>query len=153
MVTGFHDDTTTQEVLKEIILTIGMSMEQIQIKCPRKPITHAFLQLKDNVERKNFVRSANILKRGAERTKNKDVSRYGPSNKTRLRQELHSHKTRCSSRSDQNEKVASHVSVDGQIVIKTCTNGYLKYHTYQDIEVEVEKTLEQWMTKNSLQRL
>ena len=34
VVTGFHDDTTTQEVqdtLKEIILTIVMSMEQIQI--------------------------------------------------------------------------------------------------------------------------
>ena len=66
VVTGFHDDMTAPEVqdtLKEIIMTIGMSMEQIQIKCPTKPITHAFLQFKDFDERDNFVRSANIQKK------------------------------------------------------------------------------------------
>ena len=64
--TGFHDDKTSQEVqdtLKVIITTIGTSMEQIQIKCPPKPITHAFLQFKDNDERDNFVRSGNIVRR------------------------------------------------------------------------------------------
>ena len=40
-----------------------MSMEQIQIKCLAKPITHAFLQFTDNDERDKFVRSANILKK------------------------------------------------------------------------------------------
>ena len=44
---------------------------------------------------------------------------------------------------------ARHVSVDGQIVIKTCANGYLKYDTYQDIEAEVEETTEKWMTKKT----
>ena len=38
-------------------------MEQIQIRCPTKPITHAFLQIKDNDEVNNLVRSANIFKR------------------------------------------------------------------------------------------
>ena len=47
-------------------------------------------------------------------------------------------------------RTARHTSVDGQIVIKTCTNGYLKYHKYQDIEVEVDKTMDQWMTKKLL---
>ena len=37
---------------------------------------------------------------------------------------------------------ARHVSVDGQIVIKTCANGSLKYHKYQDIEAEVGTTTE-----------
>ena len=48
------DDTTEQEVqhlLEETIITIGMSTEQILIKCPAKPITHAFLQFIDNDER------------------------------------------------------------------------------------------------------
>ena len=66
VVTGFHDDTTEQEVqhlLKEIVITIGMSTEQIQIKCPAKPITHAFLQCTDNDERDKIVRSANMLKK------------------------------------------------------------------------------------------
>ena len=34
-----------------------------------------------------------------------------------------------------------HVSVDGQVVIKTCANGSLKYHKYPDIEA-VEATIE-----------
>ena len=41
-----------------------------------------------------------------------------------------------------------HVSVDGQTVIRTCANGFLKYHKYQDIEAEVETTMGTWMTKN-----
>ena len=60
------DDTTEPEVqhqLKGTFITIGMSMEQIQIKCPAKPITHAFVQFIDNDERDKFVRSANILKK------------------------------------------------------------------------------------------
>ena len=40
-----------------------MSTDQIQIKCPAKPITHKFLQFTDNDERDKFVRSANILKK------------------------------------------------------------------------------------------
>ena len=57
--TGFHDDTTEREVehlLKETIIAIGMSMEQIQIKCPAKPITHALLQFTDTDETDKFVR-------------------------------------------------------------------------------------------------
>ena len=40
-----------------------------------------------------------------------------------------------------------HVSVDGQIVLRTCTNGSLEYHKYQDIEAEAGPTMEKWMTK------
>ena len=42
---------------------------------------------------------------------------------------------------------ARRVSVDGLIAIKTCANASLKYYKYQDIEAEVETTMEQWMTK------
>ena len=42
---------------------------------------------------------------------------------------------------------ARHVSIDGQIVIKTCANGAFKYDKYQDIEAENETTVEKWMTQ------
>ena len=35
-----------------------------------------------------------------------------------------------------------HVSVKGQIVVKTCHSGTLKYIKYQDIEAEVEEQME-----------
>ena len=57
-VTGFHDDTTEQEVqhvLKETIIALGMSLDQTQINCPPKPITPAFVQFIDNDERDTFV--------------------------------------------------------------------------------------------------
>ena len=40
-----------------------------------------------------------------------------------------------------------HVSVKGQIVVKTCRSGSLKYMKYQDIETEVEGQMEKWQTK------
>ena len=43
-------------------------------------------------------------------------------------------------------------SVDG-IVIRTYANGALKYDKYQNIEAEIEITMDKWMTKNSSQRL
>ena len=42
---------------------MGMSIDQVQAKCVTKQITHVFLHFKDNDERDNFVRSANILKK------------------------------------------------------------------------------------------
>ena len=41
------------------MLTAGMTIEKVQIKCPAKPITHAFLQFIDVDERDNYIRSAN----------------------------------------------------------------------------------------------
>ena len=46
-----------------------------------------------------------------------------------------------------------HVSVKGQIVVKTFQSGSLKYIKYQDIETEVEDQMEKWQSKNSSQRL
>ena len=46
-----------------------------------------------------------------------------------------------------------HVSVKGQLVVRTCQSGSLKYHKYQDIESEVEEEMNKWLAKNSSQRL
>ena len=48
---------------------------------------------------------------------------------------------------------AKHVSVKGQIVVKTCQDGSLKFSKYQDVEDEVEQLMQKWLTKNSSQRL
>ena len=40
-----------------------------------------------------------------------------------------------------------HVSVKGQIVVKTCQSGNLKYIKHQDIETEVEGQMEKWQSK------
>ena len=41
------------------MLTARMTVEKVQIKCPAKPITHAFLQFIDIDEREKYIRSAN----------------------------------------------------------------------------------------------
>ena len=42
---------------------------------------------------------------------------------------------------------SKHVSVGGQIVVRTCQSGSLKYHKFQDIETEVEGQVEKWLAK------
>ena len=46
-----------------------------------------------------------------------------------------------------------HISVKGQIVVKTCQSGNQKHIKYQDIETEVEGQMEKWQSKKSSQRL
>ena len=64
--TGFCDETTEEDVeilLTSTIVDAGMSKDKIQIKCPAKPITHAFLQFTDSEERDKHIRSANMQRR------------------------------------------------------------------------------------------
>ena len=43
--------------------------------------------------------------------------------------------------------MSKRVSVNGQLVVRTCPSGSLKYHKYQDIESEVEERMEKWLAK------
>ena len=96
--TGFHEDSTEQEVeqlLRETIAEIGMLAENVKIKCTAKPITHAFIHFND--ERNKYVRSANMLRKELRgRTKNIAINgcrgKISPK-KVRLHQMLHSHET------------------------------------------------------------
>ena len=45
-----------------------------------------------------------------------------------------------------------HVPVKGQIVVKTCQSGSLKYIKCQDIETEVEGQMEKWQSKSEQSR-
>ena len=44
-------------------------------------------------------------------------------------------------------RVKKHVYVEGQIVIRTCENGSLKYHQFQNIENEVEEYTDDPLSK------
>ena len=44
--------------------------------------------------------------------------------------------------------MTKYVSVDGQVVVRTCENGSLKYDKYHDIETEVEECTKKWLAKN-----
>ena len=70
------------------------------------------------------------------------------SKKTWIPQMLHSHKTHCTARTDQNEQI------DKTCIGRrtgTCANGSLKHHKYQDIEAEVEET-GKWYAKTKKTR-
>ena len=59
---GFHKDTCkeeTSEFLRQVLQEAGMEMEKMDIRCPAKPITHAFLQFASTYDRNKFIRSAN----------------------------------------------------------------------------------------------
>ena len=41
------------------------------------------------------------------------------------------------------------ITINGQIVARIETSGLLRYHKYEDVEGEVQKLMENWLTKNS----
>ena len=159
--TGFHDDTTVHEVedlLKETIVAIGISMENIKIKCPAKPITHVFLQHTDRDGRDKYVRSANMPKKELSGRK-KGISPAKDAEERSHQQRLvhiqcciHTRHTIPLVKITMN-RMTRHVSVDGPTAIRTCANGTPTYHKYQDTAAYVEEFTNKWLTKNSSQRL
>ena len=78
--TGLHGETSESEVeqpLRETITGIGMSNENARIECLAKPITHAFINFKNDDERNTYVRSANMLRKELRGEEDKDDSING----------------------------------------------------------------------------
>ena len=100
VITGLHSETSESEViqlLKETITEIGMTIENARIEGTAKPITHAFIHFKNDDERNQYVRSANMLDK-ITRKEVKDNSINGrrrkiPAEKNGVRQILHSRET------------------------------------------------------------
>ena len=140
MITGFHSETSESEItqlLKEMSNEVGMDFGSARIECPAKPITHAFIHFVNDGERNTFIRSANMLKK-----------------------ELRGRKVKITRSMDAEERfhnkrlgyvklnwTAKHLSVKGQIVVKTCQGGSLKFIKYQDVEDEVEEQMQKWQRK------
>ena len=161
VITGLHSETTESEVtdmLKEMMNDIGMDFGSVKLACPAKPITHAFIYFANDNERNKFIRSANMLKKELR------------GRKIRITRSMEAEERFCNKRlgyikSSIHKKHGvpleqislnwntKHVSVKGQMVIKTCLDGSLKFNKYQDVEDEVDELMQKWQTKNSSQRL
>ena len=124
--TGFHGDTSEQEIerlLRETITEIGMSHENARIECPAKPITHAFIHLKNNDERNKYVRSANMLRKELRERKIK-ITRSMDAEERFCQKRLGSVKCTIHTRhgiplnSISLNWISKYLSVNGQIVVK-----------------------------------
>ena len=161
MITGFHSETTESEVtqlLKEMINETVMDFGSARLVCPAKPITHAFIYFANDDERNKFIRSANMLKkelrgrkirikRSMEAEERFDNKRMGYVKCCiHKRHDVHLYLISLN-------WIAKHVTVKGQIVVKTCQSGSLKFSKYQDVEDEVEELMQKWQTTNRSQRL
>ena len=160
-ITGFHSETTESEVtqlLREMINEIGMDFGSARIECPAKPITHAFIHFMNDGDRNKFIRSANMLKkelrgRKIKITRSMDAEeRFHNKRMGCVKFCIHTRHNIPLSLISLNW-TSKHVSVKGQIVVKTCQSGSLKFSKYQDVEDEVEEQMQKWQTKNSSQRL
>ena len=132
----------SKRTLRETITDIGMSNKNAKIECLAKPITHAFIQFKDNDERNKYVRSAHMLRKELSGRKIK-ITRS-----MRKKERFH-HKGlgffKCCIHTRHIipfnaislNWISKCVSVNGQIVVRTCQCVSLKYHKYQDIKWEI----------------
>ena len=161
VITGFHSETTESEItqlLKEMINEIGMDFGSARIECPAKPITHAFIHFVNDGERNKFIRSANMLRkelrgRKIKITRSMDAEeRFHNKRMGYVKYCIHTRHNILLSLISLNW-TSKYVSVKGQIVVKTCQSGSLKFIKYQDVEEEVEEQMQKWQTKNSSQRL
>ena len=150
VMTGLHKETTESEVavmLKEMMKEIGMDFESVKLVCPAKPITHAFIYFENDNKRNKFIRSANMLQRelrgrkiritrsmeAEERFYNKRIGHVKSCINKKYGVPLYSISLNWTTK---------HVSVKGQIVVKTCQGGSLKFSKYQDVEDEVDELMQ-----------
>ena len=120
------------ERLRETITEIAISTENVKIKCPAKLITYAFIDFNDNDERNKYVRSANMLRKVLRGRKIK-ISPQSMDAEERFHQRRLGYIKCCihtrhdiSFASISLNRFSNHVSIDGQIVVRTCQSGSLK---------------------------
>ena len=157
VITRFQNETSEPEIiqlLKESITEIGMTMENLRIECPAKPITHAFIHFKKDEERNKFVRSANMLKK---RVTRKELKKYHD-RWTQMKEFIKNgvcqiycihEKHNIPLDSISTNWTLKHISVKGQLVVKTCQNETLTYIKYHDIKAEVEEQKEKLQSKKN----
>ena len=120
-----------------------MSVENARIECLAKPITHAFINFKSDDERKQVCQISEHVEKRVERKEDKDDfinrrRRKIPSEKNGYVKYCIHMRHNSPLNSIFMHWTSKHVSVKGQIVVKTCQNESLKHIKYQDIETEVE---------------
>ena len=158
---GFHEDTSEQEATDLLVRTVlrsGVTTEKVTIKCPANPITHVFLQFVDLDERDKFVRSANrqiceARGRVIRFTPAMDAEeRYHQKGQGYVKLNLYEMHGIPVKKTYINREL-KHVSIQGEVAIKTCANEAHSFHKHHDIEGNVEEHMDDWLTKNSSRRL
>ena len=120
------------------------------------PITHAFIYFKNDDERNKYVRSANMLSkelRGKEIKMTRSMDAEGRFHQKRMGYVKYCIHMRHNILLNSISLIWTSKHVSGQIVVKTCQSGSLKYIKHQDIESEVEDHMVKWQSKHSSQRL
>ena len=131
---GFHENTTEQEakdLLANTMIEAGMSLERVQIRCPAKLITQAFLQFTDSDETQIHQISESTMKRN-KRTNKKWISPAMDAEERFQQKRLGYIKCNLSEKHDAPlakitlNRATEHVSIRGEIVVRTCANVSLK---------------------------
>ena len=144
--------------MREMINEVGMDFGSARIEGTAKPITHAFIHFMNDGDRNKFIRSANMLKkelrgRKIKITRSMDAEeRFHNKRMGYVKYCIHTRHNIPFSLISLNWS-SKHMSVKGQILVKTCQSGSLKFSKYHDVEDEVEEQMQKWKTKNSSQRL
>ena len=65
LIRGFHNETSESEVTQRFKRNDdgNRNDDYARIECPAKPITRAFIHVKNDDERNKYIRSANMLKK------------------------------------------------------------------------------------------
>ena len=140
-------------LLREMINEIEIHFGSTRIEYSAKTITHVFIHFVNDDERNKFIRSGNMMKK--ELRERKKITRSMDTEERFYNKRMGYIKYCIHTRHNfpisliSSNWTAKHVSVKGQIVVKTCQNGSLKFRTFQDIEDEVEEQMQKWQTKNS----
>ena len=117
-----------------------------------------FIHFMNDGDRNKFTRSANVLRkelrgRNIKITRSMDAEeRFHNPRMGYVKYCIHTRHNTLLSLISLNW-TSKYVSVKGQIVVKTCQSGSLKFSKYQDVEDAVEEHMQKWQTKNSSQRL
>ena len=152
---GFKQEAKEQEVKRtvgKIISETGMREKHL-IDYPAIPLTHVFVEFEDKIIRDRFVRSASMRRYELDERNIKISEALEPEQRFEKKRlgyikfainkstgiQLHWIKLNLEKRS---------VFVYGQLAARVENNGFLKYYKYENVENEVQKIMDRWLTKN-----
>ena len=147
---GFKTDSKEQDVkaiVMESIKATGMK-EELRVDFPTIPITHAFVEFQDTRTRDRFVRSANIRRYELDGSRIKISPALEPDERF-VRKRLGY--VQCVLHKEKGFALhwqQINLQRKSITVAMIDASGLLRYNKYGDVEDEVQKLMEKWLTKN-----
>ena len=140
-------------IVMQVIKATGMKEKHV-VDYPAIPITHVLVEFGDTRTRDRFVRSANMRKYDLDGRRIKISPALEPDEKFDRKRlgyvkcVLHREKEIALHWINMNLQRKT-ITINGQTVVMIDASGQLRYNRYEDIEKEVQKLMETWLTKNS----